>query len=83
MTDEGRKQSEEAAGAPGEEMLAGEAGTTGVGDDDRETEPDGIDSPAREEMEAGGRRPRRRSDRTEDPTMPLSSRVRTTRRPKT
>ena len=54
MTDEGRKQGEEVAGAPSEEMLAGEAGTTGGGEDDRETESDGIDSPAREEMEAGG-----------------------------
>ena len=54
MTDEGRKQDGEAAGAPDEEMLAGEAGTTGGGEDDRETEPDGTDSPAHEEMEAGG-----------------------------
>ena len=54
MTDEGRKQDGEAPGAPGEEMLAGEAGTTGAGEGDRETEPDGTDSPAHEKMEVGG-----------------------------
>ena len=54
MTDEGRKQDGEAPGAPGEEMLAGEAGTTGGGEGDRETEPDGTDSPAHEKMEARG-----------------------------
>ena len=50
MTDEGRKQDGEAADAPGEEMLAAEAGTAGDG----ETESDGTDSPAREEVEARG-----------------------------
>ena len=54
MTDEGRKQGAVAAGAPGEEMLAGEAATTGGGEDDRQTEPDGTGSPAHEESEAGG-----------------------------
>ena len=61
MTDEGRKQDADAPGAPGEEMLAGEAGTTRGGEDDRETEPDGSDSaaheedlPTHEEMESGG-----------------------------
>ena len=34
MTDEGRKQDRDAAGAPGEETLAGEAGTTGGGEDE-------------------------------------------------
>ena len=57
MTDEGRKQDGEGADAPGEEMLAGEAGTTGDGEDDRETESDGTDSPAHEEVEAGGDTP--------------------------
>ena len=53
MTDEGRKQDGEAADAPGEEMLAAEAGTTG----DRETESDGTDSPAQEVVVAGGDTP--------------------------
>ena len=57
MTDEGRKQEEEAPGAPDEEMLAGEAGTTGGGEDGRATEPDGTDSTAREEAQAGGDTP--------------------------
>ena len=54
MTDEGRKQDGDAADAPGEEILAGEAGTTSGGEDDPETEPDGTDSPAHEEAQAGG-----------------------------
>ena len=54
MTDEGRKQGGDAADAPGEEILAGEAGTTSGGEDDRETEPDGTEVPAREVAQAGG-----------------------------
>ena len=57
MTDEGRKQDGEAAGAPGEEMLAGETGMTGGGQDDRETETEGTDSPIHEEAQAGGDTP--------------------------
>ena len=54
MTDEGRKQEGEAPGAPDEEMLAGKAGATSGGEDDRATEPDGTDSPVHEEAQAGG-----------------------------
>ena len=54
MTDEGRKRDGDAADAPGEEILAGEAGTTRGGEDDRETEPDGTEVPVREEAQAGG-----------------------------
>ena len=53
MTDEGRKQDGEASGAPDEEMLTGEAGAPGDGEDHRATEPEGTDSPVHEEAQAG------------------------------
>ena len=57
MTDERRKQDGEAADAPGEEMLAAEAGSTGDGRDDRGTELDGADLPAHEDAQPGGDTP--------------------------
>ena len=89
MTDEGRKREEEAPGAPDEEMLAGEAGTTGGGEDGRATEPDGTDSPAREEAQAGGDTPSAEigpddagadSDRDDTPTEDLNEALAEARR---